>query len=154
VTNDQILELAGGIFRFDSTDELITFANAIAQRTRDECAAVCDDLQHERGSTCAEYLRSMTMDYVAALKAQVGEPSMVDSHWPNIKMDVSHPTTERRVMELVGHFICDAHGVWERMGVSSQEEWDAAQLEYAECDRSDAELVPLYRLNAAPKGEV
>jgi hypothetical protein len=67
VTNEQILELAkhqkwlgnADGWTFNSRQQLITFANAIAQRTREECAAVCDDLQHERGSTCAEYLRSM-----------------------------------------------------------------------------------------------
>ena len=51
MTNEEIIELAheAGFPRdtiFYRSDQFITFANAIAQRTRDECAEKFDEMQN------------------------------------------------------------------------------------------------------------
>lgn len=70
MTPEQILELAheAGFPRdtiFYRSDQFITFAIAIVQRTRDECAVVCDkwvDVNHvytNGAIRCAESIRGM-----------------------------------------------------------------------------------------------
>ena len=43
MTETEILELAKEHAIWDDSPELITFAQAIAQRTREECAVVCEE---------------------------------------------------------------------------------------------------------------
>ena len=64
MTPEQILELAKEHDMIDSRGnwsfDLIPFALAVAQRTRDECADLCDALVLHTGSYCAVTIRSMT----------------------------------------------------------------------------------------------
>ena len=145
MTPEQILELAheAGFPRdtiFYRSDQFITFANAIAQRTRDALKAQAGEpvaWQHrQRGLKEYEWQEWQTVGYkpqgpesqtfqmrplfthptterpynplndyavismnpTEPVKAQAGEPPRVDPNWVNIKMDVSNPTTERRVI--------------------------------------------------------
>ena len=55
MTNEEIIELAheAGFPRdtiFYRSDQFITFANAIAQRTREECAVVCEETLKQDGN--------------------------------------------------------------------------------------------------------
>ena len=59
MTETEILELAKEHAIWDDSPELITFAQAIAQRTRGECAAVCEEYGWGVGDRCADKIRSM-----------------------------------------------------------------------------------------------
>ena len=64
MTETEIIELVheAGFPRdtiFYRSDQFITFANAIAQRTREECAAMCEEYGWGVGDRCADKIRSM-----------------------------------------------------------------------------------------------
>ena len=67
MTETEILELAKEHAIWDDSPELITFANAIAQRTRDECAEKFEEMQSNGDAwvstvAASAAIRSMTND--------------------------------------------------------------------------------------------
>lgn len=68
----QLMNVAHGVYEVDMED-LIAFANAIAQRTRDECAAACvaskliewpTTTEISAVNKCAKAIRSMTNECI------------------------------------------------------------------------------------------
>ena len=58
MTESEIIEVAREVFGLHNPS-IITFANAIAQRTRDECADLCEEYGWGVGDRCADKIRSM-----------------------------------------------------------------------------------------------
>lgn len=198
MTPEQILELAheAGFPRdtiFYRSDQFITFANAIAQRTRDALKAQAgepDFYVRRRPSPGYEVVSSsdpmaqpaylhptterpynplndyavISMNPTEPVKAQAGEPPRVDPNWVNIKMDVSNPTTERRVIpeELItrikqtaNRWANRSYDCGNRDGMGYQSSTPAKLMDQSRDDFN--ELIEELRnaLNAAPaKGEV
>ena len=68
MTNEEIIELAkhqkwlgnADGWTFNSRQQLIAFARAVQEKTREECADLCDALVLHTGFYCAATIRSMT----------------------------------------------------------------------------------------------
>ena len=125
------------------------------------------ELEQERDEAVRQWERfeRMAGDNWAALKAQAGEPPRVDTNWVNIKMDVSHPTTERPYNPLNDYAVISMNPTTERRvpeDVRQVMEMVLREVEAVANDhhhprytRLDEAITALRNaLNAAPKGEV